>query len=204
MVLLYFSVSLPRTAAPVIDLDDETFRYPSPTGRRHGCHRAVAAHGPGDRHHGRGRRAPRLKSEAALQRAMKAPFRSRSRSGCCSWRYRPSRPRSGSSSSRPRWPATSRERHFPNWSSCWSCCSRASARSRRGGQDTAAGRPNLRQPPRRRAHAAGCHRTDPPFLEGTDKGTSTRGWAGGVRPQDIEDRVSQDGGRLADGPSAMT
>ncbi len=114
MVLLYFSVSLPRTAAPVIDLDDETFRYPSPTGRRHGCHRAVAAHGPGDRHHGRGRRAPRLKSEAALQRAMKAPFRSRSRSGCCcSWRYRPSRPRSGSSNSRPRWPATSRERHFP-------------------------------------------------------------------------------------------
>lgn len=27
MVLPYFSVSLPRTAAPVIDLDDETFRY---------------------------------------------------------------------------------------------------------------------------------------------------------------------------------
>lgn len=33
MVLPYFSVSLPRTAAPVIDLDDETFRYPWPTGK---------------------------------------------------------------------------------------------------------------------------------------------------------------------------
>jgi ABC-type methionine transport system ATPase subunit len=28
----YFSVSQPRSAAPVIDLDDEAFRYPWPTG----------------------------------------------------------------------------------------------------------------------------------------------------------------------------